>query len=487
MRAILVATGESEGLGALNGLYASPMLPFLDRPFLQHVVEWLASRGFREFDVISCHLAEQVEGLLGEGVRWGVTIRLHLAREPGRAYARLRTIDPPIGPDRFLLAHADRLPYLDDPCPAEASTLFEDGGGNWTGWAWIDPGAIAELSAMSCEEDLGATLRRRAGFRAVTVDRLLDVRTFRSFLESQRAALHGRFGGLLMGAQEVEPGVWISRNVSLHPAAKVVAPVYLGEDCRVGDGARVGPEAVIGEGCILDRRSMVADAAVFPTTYVGEGVELADALAVGGLLIHVGLGSEMAVGDRYLLDALQGWRSSSKIQGAFSRAIAALLLLAFGPVLLGSILRRWLADRTTIFDRSQVVRLPAPADDRLWRTFALPRIPTDGRGRLDDGIGRVLPGLISVLQGDLRLVGVTPRRAEELSAMPADWRELYCRSHAGLITEASRLPGHAAGNRPEDDFAADAFYAASAGLGHDLRLLLEYLAGIVRGPRVGAP
>ncbi len=41
MIAVIIAPGLSPGMEALNERYPSPLLPLVDRPFIQHVVEFL--------------------------------------------------------------------------------------------------------------------------------------------------------------------------------------------------------------------------------------------------------------------------------------------------------------------------------------------------------------------------------------------------------------------------------------------------------------
>jgi hypothetical protein len=76
-------------------------------------------------------------------------------------------------------------------------------------------------------------------------------------------------------------------------------------------------------------------------------------------------------------------------------------------------------------------------------------------------------------------VGVEPRNPGEILALPADWRNLYLQSKAGLITEGA-VTGVAAG---ESDalYSAEAYYTAVAGFSHDLRLLCNYVGQRVTG------
>src|SRR5437879_4267196 len=110
MRVILIATGQANGLAPLDEHYPAPLLPLLDRPFLQHVVEYVAQQGVTRFDFVLSQHPERFEDLLGDGTRWGCRFTFHLAGDALRPYRALQTLD--LGPDGepVLLGHADRLP-----------------------------------------------------------------------------------------------------------------------------------------------------------------------------------------------------------------------------------------------------------------------------------------------------------------------------------------------------------------------------------------
>src|SRR5262249_10913583 len=110
MRAILIATGEGPGVAPLDERYPVPLLPLVDRPFLQHVIEFLAHNGIKQIDLVLSHLPEKIENYFGDGTRWGSTITYHLARDPTRPYRLLRALHYDGNP--ILLGHADRLPPL---------------------------------------------------------------------------------------------------------------------------------------------------------------------------------------------------------------------------------------------------------------------------------------------------------------------------------------------------------------------------------------
>jgi NDP-sugar pyrophosphorylase family protein len=51
VRAVVIATGESTAMRSLNERYPTPLLPLLDRPFIQHVVLCLVDLGVTESDL----------------------------------------------------------------------------------------------------------------------------------------------------------------------------------------------------------------------------------------------------------------------------------------------------------------------------------------------------------------------------------------------------------------------------------------------------
>jgi len=71
MRAIVIATGVPSPLSCLGSRYPTPLLPVVDRPVLQHVVEALVIAGIRDIDFILSDAPEIVERHFSTGQRWG--------------------------------------------------------------------------------------------------------------------------------------------------------------------------------------------------------------------------------------------------------------------------------------------------------------------------------------------------------------------------------------------------------------------------------
>jgi MurNAc alpha-1-phosphate uridylyltransferase len=107
MRAMILAAGRGERLRPLTDRTPKPLLPIAGTPLIEHQLRWLAAAGIREIVINLHHLADAIEGALGDGSRLGV--RLHYSREErlletGGGIARAL---PLLGPDPFIVLNGD--------------------------------------------------------------------------------------------------------------------------------------------------------------------------------------------------------------------------------------------------------------------------------------------------------------------------------------------------------------------------------------------
>lgn len=81
MQAVVLAAGEGRRLRPLTERYAKPVLPIDGRPVLATVLRELAAAAVERVMLVTGHLADQVEGLVGDGKAFGLLLRT--VRQPG--------------------------------------------------------------------------------------------------------------------------------------------------------------------------------------------------------------------------------------------------------------------------------------------------------------------------------------------------------------------------------------------------------------------
>jgi hypothetical protein len=315
----------------------------------------------------------------------------------------------------------------------------------------------------------------------VEAEYCMDFRSYDGMMKAHDWALTKHVPGMLLSAREMDPGIWISRNVRLHPLARLVPPVYIGEDCRVESGVNLGPGVVVGSRSIIDAGTVAENAVIFPGTYVGEALELKDAIIDRNCLVNVRLESGTLIRDSFILYSAEGARVKNGVYRFMERVVAAILLITLWPLpLVLSVLAFMRGGKWQAFD---AVSTPAEQHASLWRTFSIHHIvisPTDAPsscGHLFRVCGWFIPGLLRVVLGDLSLVGMPARGRKELFALSESWRNMCLSTKSGLISEAE-VAG--AGDSLDLQYTADAFYATRAGFRHDIRLFVKYLMGAGR-------
>ena len=104
-----MAAGEGRRMRPLSERWPKPVLPIDGRPVIASLMRELAASGLTEATVVTGHLAEQVEELLGDGSAFGVEVRY--VRQPsadGSADAVRRAVEAGARPP-FLVSAADTL------------------------------------------------------------------------------------------------------------------------------------------------------------------------------------------------------------------------------------------------------------------------------------------------------------------------------------------------------------------------------------------
>ncbi len=138
LHAVVMAAGEGRRLRPLTERWPKPILPIDGKPVIATLLRELAGAGIGAVTVVTGHLAEQVEELVGDGSAFGITVGY--ARQPealGSADAVRRALEAGASPPLLVVA---------------ADTVFR-------------PGALARVSAewQSSVHPAGLAVRRGGG------------------------------------------------------------------------------------------------------------------------------------------------------------------------------------------------------------------------------------------------------------------------------------------------------------------------------------
>jgi len=109
MDAVVMAAGEGQRLRPLTELWAKCVLPIDGRPVIATLLRDLAAAGFESVTVVTGHLGDQVEELVGDGSAFRLAVRYARQPEPlGSADAVRRALEAGARPP-LLVSAADTV------------------------------------------------------------------------------------------------------------------------------------------------------------------------------------------------------------------------------------------------------------------------------------------------------------------------------------------------------------------------------------------
>jgi NDP-sugar pyrophosphorylase family protein len=344
MRAVILAGGEGTRLRPLTLTLPKPVVPVVDRPFLRHQLDLLSSVGVEEVVFSLAYRPEKVEQLFGDGRGLGKRIRYAVEQTPlgtggavknaepfldgttivfngdvltdvdlpavvaahRRAGARATLVLAPVpNPAAYGLVEADAegrvQRFVEKPDPSQITTDTINAGIYVLETSTLDlmPGGVKH----SIERAFFPTLLERGDRVQAHVHRgyWIDIGTPAKYLQVHRDILRRRFPVQLLGRPE--RGGWIGEGARVAAGASLQAPFFVGPGCRVEDGARVGPDAVLVAEVGLAAGAQVEDSVLWPGCELGEGARAQGALLGGGVRLgrHASAGPGCVLGEGTIL------------------------------------------------------------------------------------------------------------------------------------------------------------------------------------------
>ncbi|MEO8038038.1 MAG: N-acetylmuramate alpha-1-phosphate uridylyltransferase MurU [Betaproteobacteria bacterium] len=107
MKAMILAAGRGERMRPLTDSTPKPLLEAGGKPLIVRHLEALARAGIREVVINHAHLGALIESALGNGARYGVSIRYSPEGEALETAGGIATALPLLGTEPFLVVNGD--------------------------------------------------------------------------------------------------------------------------------------------------------------------------------------------------------------------------------------------------------------------------------------------------------------------------------------------------------------------------------------------
>ncbi|MBD2595738.1 mannose-1-phosphate guanyltransferase [Nostoc sp. MBR 210] len=340
MKAMILAAGKGTRVRPITYTTPKPMIPILQKPVMEFLVELLRQHGFDQIMVNVSHLAEEIENYFRDGQRFGVQIAYSfegkiddegklIGEAIGSAGGMRRIQDfSPFFDDTFVVLCGDALIDLDltaavkwhkskgsiatiisKSVPLEEVSSYgvvvtdEDGrvkafqekpsveealSTNINTGIYIFEPEVFQYIPSGVEYDIGSQLFPKlveigAPFYTIPMDfEWVDIGKVPDYWRAIRGVLLGEIKNVQIPGHEVAPGIYTGLNVAINwDKVDITGPVYIGGMTRIEDGAKIVGPAMIGPNCWICSGATVDNSVIFEWSRLGPGVRLVDKLVFG--------------------------------------------------------------------------------------------------------------------------------------------------------------------------------------------------------------
>lgn len=339
MKAMILAAGKGTRVRPITYTIPKPLIPILQKPVMEFLVELLRMHGFDEIMVNVSHLADEIENYFRDGQKFGVHIAYSfegriedgnlIGEALGSAGGMKRIQDfNPFFDDTFVVLCGDALIDLDlsaavkwhqekgsiativmKSVPKEQVSSYgvvvTDETGRIqafqekpsvnealstdinTGIYIFEP-EIFKYIPSGCEYDIGSELFPHlveigAPFYGISMDfEWVDIGKVPDYWQAIRSVLLGYIKNVSIPGQQVRPGIYTGLNVAVNwDKVNIQGPVYIGGMTRIEDGATIIGPTMIGPNCWVCSDAHVDNSVIFEYSRLGPGVRLVDKLVFG--------------------------------------------------------------------------------------------------------------------------------------------------------------------------------------------------------------
>lgn len=327
MKAVVLVGGEGTRMRPLTETIPKPLIPLVDRPFLDHVLDHLDRHGVEEALLSSPYLEDLFDMFrarreAGPRITW-VTEQMPLGTGGAVANAARGLDEPFLVLNGDILTDLDLTALLDHHVEAEAAatitlsrvedarpyglvSLYAEGGvrefrekptglvsglvnaGTYVLGPEVLHGVASDRATSIEREVFPALIAAGAAVTGFVSDAYWkDVGTPENYLEATFDVLEGRVEGLSYAAPHVDPGADVS--LRSHLGRWVVA----GPEARIGAEAEV-EDSVLLAGASVGERAKVRESILGPGARIGSDAIVQGAVLGEGAAIPPGISSEGA-------------------------------------------------------------------------------------------------------------------------------------------------------------------------------------------------
>lgn len=329
MRAVLMAGGSGTRLRPLTCDLPKPMVPILNRPIAEHIINLLKRHQITEVIATLHYLPDVMRDYFQDGSDFGVQMTYAVEEDQPLGTAGCVKNIAELLDQTFLVISGDSITDFDltaaiefhkqkqskativltrVPNPIEfgvvitdenhrirrflekpsTSEIFSDTVN--TGTYILEPSVLDYLPENQ-ESDFSKELfplllqKDEPMYGYIAQGYWCDVGHLDAYRESQYDSLNRKVK-LDYAYEEQSPNLWVGENTYIDPSARIIPPVLIGHNCRIGPRVQIEPGTIIGDNVTIGADADLKRPIIWNGSIIGEEVNLRACVVARGT--HVG-------------------------------------------------------------------------------------------------------------------------------------------------------------------------------------------------------
>lgn len=316
MKAVIMAGGEGTRLRPLTCNRPKPMVPIVNKPVMEHIIELLKKYNITDIAVTLQYLPDLIKEHFGDGSEYGVNLKYYVEDTPMGTAGSVKNAEEFLD-DTFIVISGDALTDIDlskaidyhvkkqsmatlvlkkVDIPLEYGVVVTNEEGriirflekpSWgevfsdtvnTGIYILSPETLKLFNkneVFDFSKDLFPIILKdnKPMYGYITEEYWCDIGDLRAYWQANMDVLDGKVNVHIPGNQ-IREKVWIGEGTSIEDGAAIQAPCVIGANTKIKSNAVLDSYCVIGDNTLISERSSIKKSVLWKGCIVEKNVEI---------------------------------------------------------------------------------------------------------------------------------------------------------------------------------------------------------------------
>lgn len=318
MKAVIMAGGEGTRLRPLTSNIPKPMVPVVNKPIMQHIIELLKKHNITDVAATLFYMPQVIKDYFGDGSEFDVNIHYYVEKSPLGTAGSVKNAQDFLD-DTFIVISGDALTDIDlesavkfhkrnnalatlilkkVTVPLEYGVVVTDQKGeitrflekpSWgevfsdtvnTGIYILEPQVLDMFEkdkVFDFSKDLFPKIlsQKLPIYGYVSNDYWCDIGDLKAYHQSHIDIMDNKVK-INIDGKKTNDNVWISSYISND--CSIHGPCVIGKNVTIKDGSIIAPYSVIGDGAIIEKNNNISRSIIWSNAFIGNNATLNSSL-----------------------------------------------------------------------------------------------------------------------------------------------------------------------------------------------------------------